>query len=125
MSKNIGGQAKELVLLFYELTNIKYTNRDIMINVRNVKKLLDVFTYEEIENTIRYCVANPPEKGIYSFGYISHNISSIVAKLNNEKKKIIKETAINKEDLKTYGLENVSNKNKVKIKEKNNISIFK
>lgn len=99
-----GGQAKELILLFYDLTGIKYTNRDIMINIRNAKKLLDVFTYNEIEDTIRWCVANPPEKGIYSFGYISHNISSVVARLKNEQKKVKKETAIDKSELKEYDL---------------------
>jgi len=103
-NKTQGGQAKELILLFYELTGIKFTNRDIMINVKNAKNLLNTFTYDEIENTIRYCVANPPEKGIYSFGYISHNISTVVARLNNEKKKIEKETAMDKRDLKEYNL---------------------
>ena len=123
--KSVGGQAKELVLLFYDLTKIKFTNKDIMINVKNVKKLLETFTYEEIKDTIEYCVKNPPEKGIYSFGYISHNISKVTAMLKNQQKKIINETAISKNDFNTYGLKEISNAEKIKSKEKkNNINIF-
>ena len=103
-NKTVGGQAKELVLLFYDLTGIKFTNRDIMLNVRNVKHLLETFTYDEIEDTSRYCVANPPDRGIYSFGYITYNISPIVAQLKNMKKKVMKETAIKESDLKEYDL---------------------
>ena len=54
--KKIGTSAKELVLLFYEKTGLRYTNKDIMIAIKNAKNLLNVgYTYEEIKNTIEYC----------------------------------------------------------------------
>ena len=78
MSKTIGAQAKELVLLFYEKTGLKFLNKDIMIAVKKAKDLLNAgYTYDEIKDTIEYCVENPPEKGIYSFGFIVHEINKV------------------------------------------------
>lgn len=125
--KNNGGLAKELVLLFYEKTGLKYTNKDIMIAVKNTKRLLEAgYTFDEIKNTIEYCVANQPEKGIYSFGFIVHEIAKVTTMLKAKNIQIAKETAIDKSKLNDYGLAEVSNRDKVKLKEKNeNISIFK
>ena len=81
-SKKIGTSAKELVLLFYDKTGLKFTNKDIMIAIKNAKNLLNVgYTYDEIKDTIEYCVANPPEKGIYSFGFIVYEINKVLALL--------------------------------------------
>ena len=38
-NKTIGGQAKELVLLFYEKNELKFTNKDIMVSIKNAKRL--------------------------------------------------------------------------------------
>ena len=71
-NKTIGGQAKELVLLFYEKNELKFTNKDIMVSIKNAKRLLEAgYTYDEIKDTIEYCADNPPPKGIYSFGFIT------------------------------------------------------
>lgn len=125
--KTQGAQAKELVLLFYELTGLKFTNQNIMVAIKNTKTLMNAgYTYDEIKDTIEYCVANQPEKGIYSFGFIVHEINKVTTLLKNQNKKIARQTAIDKEVFNNYGLQQVSNKDKVKIKDtKDSISIFK
>ena len=89
-SKKIGTSAKELVLLFYDKTGLKFTNKDIMIAIKNAKNLLNVgYTYDEIKDTIEYCVANPPEKGIYSFGFIVYEINKVLALLKAKNKTLL------------------------------------
>lgn len=126
MSKTIGGQAKELVLLFYEKTGLKFLNKDIMIAVKKAKDLLNAgYTYDEIKDTIEYCVENPPEKGIYSFGFIVHEINKVTTILKSRNKQIKRETAVDKTQFNDYGLSNVSNKDKIKAKkEESKINIF-
>ena len=126
MSKAIGGQAKELVLLFYDKTGLKFTNKDIMVAVSNAKTLLKAgYTYDEIKNTIEYCVANPPSKGIYSFGFIVNQINKVTAMLKSKNKKMAKEKAIDKSKFNDYGLSDIGNRNKVKLKTKTqDINIF-
>ena len=125
--KTQGTLAKELVFLFYERTGLKFTNHNIMVAIKNTKTLLNAgYTYDEIKDTIEYCVANPPENGIYSFGFIVHEINKVTTLLKNQNKKIAKQTAIDKESFNNYGLQEVSNKDKIKLKEnKEGISIFK
>lgn len=126
MSKTIGAQAKELVLLFYEKTGLKFLNKDIMIAVKKAKDLLNAgYTYDEIKDTIEYCVENPPEKGIYSFGFIVHEINKVTTILKSRNKQIKRETAVDKTQFNDYGLSNVSNKDKIKVKkEESKINIF-
>lgn len=126
MSKNIGGQAKELVLLFYEKTGLKFLNKDIMIAVKKAKDLLNAgYTYDEIKDTIEYCVENPPEKGIYSFGFIVHEINKVTTILKSKNKQIKREAAVDKSKFNDYGLGNVSNKDKIKVKkDESKINIF-
>ena len=51
--KKIGTSAKELVLFFYEKTGLRFTNKEIMISVKNAKNLLKVgYTYDEIKDRI-------------------------------------------------------------------------
>lgn len=122
----IGAQAKELVLLFYEKTNLKYTNKQIMIAVKNAKTLLQAgYTFDEIRDTINYCVANPPQKGIYSFGFIVHEINKVTTMLKTQGKKIAQDKAIDKSMFSNYGIQDVSNKDKIKQnKDVGNINIF-
>ena len=124
--KSIGTSAKELVLLFYDKTGLRYTNRDIMIAVKGAKSLLNAgYTYDEIKETIEYCVANQPDRGIYSFGYISYEINKVLNILNNKKKQEKREEAIDKAVFNDYGLSQVSNKDKMKEREiKVDTSIF-
>lgn len=124
--KKIGTSAKELVLLFYEKTGLRYTNKDIMIAIKNAKNLLNVgYTYEEIKNTIEYCVDNPPKNGIYSFGFIVHEISKVVTLLKSKQKEVKATQALDKHKFSNYGLEEVSNKDKMKPREfKIDTSIF-
>lgn len=124
--KKIGTSAKELVLLFYEKTGLRYTNKDIMIAIKNAKNLLNVgYTYEEIKNTIEYCVDNPPKNGIYSFGFIVHEISKVVTLLKSKQKEAKITQALDKNKFSNYGLEEVSNKDKIKPREaKIDTSIF-
>lgn len=124
--KKIGTSAKELVLLFYEKTGLRYTNKDIMIAIKNAKNLLNVgYTYEEIKNTIEYCVDNPPKNGIYSFGFIVHEISKVVTLLKSKQKEAKNTQALDKNKFSNYGLEEVSNKDKIKPREvKIDTSIF-
>lgn len=126
MSKTIGGQAKELVLLFYNKTGLKFTNKDIMVSVKKAKDLLKAgYTFDEIKDTIEYCVANQPEKGIYSFGFICHEINKVTTMLKMRNKKILKETAIDSSKFNDYGITKVSNKDKVKLEnETKTINIF-
>ena len=54
-SKKIGTSAKELVLLFYDKTGLKFTNKDIMIAIKNAKNLLNVgYTYDEIKDNATF-----------------------------------------------------------------------
>ena len=124
--KKIGTSAKELVLLFYEKTGLRYTNKDIMIAIKNAKNLLNVgYTYEEIKNTIEYCVDNPPKNGIYSFGFIVHEINKVVTLLKSKQKETKTTQALDKNKFSNYGLEEVSNKDKIKPREvKIDTSIF-
>lgn len=124
--KKIGTSAKELVLLFYEKTGLRYTNKDIMIAVKNAKNLLNVgYTYDEIKNTIEYCVENQPEKGIYSFGFIVHEINKVTTMLKAKNKQIKSTQALDKNKFSNYGLQEVSNKDKIKPREtKIDTSIF-
>ena len=124
--KKIGTSAKELVLFFYEKTGLRFTNKEIMISVKNAKNLLKVgYTYDEIKDTIEYCVAHPPEKGIYSFGFIMYEINKVLATLNAEKKKIKATEALNANKFSNYGLEEVINRDKMKQREtKVDTSIF-
>ena len=124
--KKIGTSAKELVLLFYEKTGLRYTNKDIMIAIKNTKNLLNVgYTYEEIKNTIEYCVDNPPKNGIYSFGFIVHEISKVVTLLKSKQKEAKITQALDKNKFSNYGLEEVRNKDKIKPREvKIDTSIF-
>ena len=126
-NKKIGTGAKELVLYFYEKTGLRYTNKDIMIAVKNAKNLLKVgYTYDEIKSVIDYCIAHPPEKGIYSFGYILYEMNKVIAILNFNKKQQEKTEALKKESFSNYGLKEVSNRNKMKDREiKIDTSIFK
>lgn len=125
--KSQGALAKELVLLFYDRTGLKFTNQNIMVAIKNTKTLMNAgYTYDEIKDTIEYCVANQPERGIYSFGFIVHEINKVTTLLKSQNKKIARQTAINKETFNNYGLQEVSNKDKIKLKEsKEEISIFK
>ena len=125
-NKKIGTSAKELVLLFYEKTGLRYTNKDIMIAVKNAKNLLSVgYTYDEIKNTIEYCVANPPEKGIYSFGFIVYEINKVLALLKAKNIKLQQTQALDKNKFSDYGLSEVSNRDKIKQREvKIDTSIF-
>ena len=69
-NKSLGGQAKDLVLLFYELTGLRFTNRDIMRSIVSAKSLLNAgYTFDEVKDTIEYCCENQPSRGIYSFGF--------------------------------------------------------
>ena len=125
-SKKIGTSAKELVLLFYDKTGLKFTNKDIMIAIKNAKNLLNAgYTYDEIKDTIEYCVANPPEKGIYSFGFIVYEINKVLALLKAKNKKIQATQAIDKNKFSDYGLSETSNRDKMKPREvKVDTSIF-
>ena len=124
--KQIGTSAKELVLLFFEKTGLKYTNKDIMIAVKNAKNLLNAgYTHEEIKSVIEYCVKNQPEKGIYSFGYIIHEMNKVLTILKHKKKQEEITKSIDKNKFLDYGLEEVSNKDKMKQREiKIDTSIF-
>ena len=125
-NKTIGAQAKELVLLFYEKTGLKFTNKNIMVSVKNAKTLLNAgYTFDEIKDTIEYCVANPPSKGIYSFGFIVYEINKVLALLKAKNKKIQATQAIDKNKFSDYGLSEVSNRDKMKPREvKVDTSIF-
>lgn len=125
-NKTIGAQAKELVLLFYEKTGLKFTNKNIMVSVKNAKTLLNAgYTFDEIKDTIEYCVANPPNKGIYSFGFIVHEINKVTTMLKTQNKKIAKDTAIDSSIFSDYGIKDVSNKDKIKPnKDVGEINIF-
>lgn len=126
MNKSVGGQAKELAIHFYEKTGLKYTNKDIMVTVSNAKTLLKAgYTYDEIKNTIDYCVANPPSKGIYSFGFIINQINKVTTLLKNKQKEMAKVEAVDKSKFNDYGLSDLGNKNKVKLREEpKDINIF-
>lgn len=125
-NKQIGTSAKELVLLFFEKTGLRYTNKDIMIAVKNAKNLLNVgYTHDEIKSVIEYCVENPPEKGIYSFGFIIYEMNKVLAILKHKEKQQTITQAIDKNKFLDYGLEQVSNKDKIKKREiKIDTSIF-
>lgn len=125
-SKQIGTSAKELVLLFFKETGLRYTNKDIMIAVKNAKNLLSVgYTHDEIKSVIEYCVKNPPEKGIYSFGFIVHEMNKVLAILKHKEKKETITQSIDKNKFLDYGLGEVSNKDKMKQREiKVDTSIF-
>lgn len=125
-NKTIGAQAKELVLLFYEKNELKFTNKDIMISVKNAKRLLEAgYTFDEIKDTIEYCVKNPPPKGIYSFGFIVHEINKVTTILKSQRKQEAKEKTIDSSIFSNYGITNVSNKDKIKPqKENGKINIF-
>lgn len=126
-NNNIGSQAKELVLLFYDKTKLKYTNKNIMVAVKNAKTLLEAgYTFDEIKDTINYCVTNPPQKGIYSFGFIVHEINKVTTMLKAQNKKVnVDDKAIHSSLFSNYGIQEVSNKEKVKSnKEFGEISIF-
>lgn len=125
-TKSIGGQAKELVLLFYDKTGLKFTNRDIMISIKSAKSLLNAgYTYDEVKQTIEYCVENQPERGIYSFGFISHEINKVLSIIKSKKKEEKRVEAIKKDIFSNYGLTKVSNKDKMKEREiKVDTSIF-
>lgn len=124
--KSEGALAKELVLLFYEKTGLKFTNTDIMRAIRNTKSLMQAgYTFDEIKDTIEYCVANPPEKGIYSFGFITYEIAKVTTILKSKKKQVVRETAVDTKKFNDYGLGTVSNKDKMKSREiKVDTSIF-
>ena len=125
-NKSVGTSAKELVLLFYEKTGLKFTNREIMIAIKSAKSLLNAgYTYEEIKDTIEYCVENQPERGIYSFGFISYEINKVLTLLKSKKQKEQREQALDKSKFNDYGLGEVSNKEKMREREiKVNTSIF-
>ena len=124
--ESIGSQAKELVLLFYDKTGLRFTNKDIMIAIKGAKRLLEAgYTFDEIKDTIEYCVKNPPEKGIYSFGFISYEINKVLAILKSKKRQQQVTQAIDKSNFSNYGVELVSNKDKMKPREvKVDTSIF-
>lgn len=124
--KNIGGQAKNLVLLFYDKTQLRFTNKDIMIAIKSAKSLLNSgYTFDEIKNTIEYCVENQPPKGIYSFGFISNQINRVLAILKQKEKENIATKSIDKSKFSNYGISEVSNKDKMKPREiKVDTSIF-
>ena len=127
-SKKIGTSAKELVLLFYDKTGLKFTNKDIMIAIKNAKNLLNVgYTYDEIKDNATFDnpIKNPPEKGIYSFGFIVYEINKVLALLKAKNKKIQTTQAIDKNKFSDYGLSQVSNRDKMKPREvKVDTSIF-
>ena len=58
-----------------------------MIRLETKENVINV-PYDEIKDTIEYCVANPPEKGIYSFGFIVYEINKVLALLKAKNKKI-------------------------------------
>lgn len=123
----IGRNARDLVFLFYEKTQLKYVNRDIMVAIQNAKKLMNAgYTFDEIKSTIEYCVENPPPKGIYSFGFISYEINKVLNILKSNKKEEVKTKALEVESFNDYGLGKSSNKDKLKPREiKVDTSIFK
>lgn len=125
-AKKIGTSARELVLLFYEKTELRYTNRDIMIAVKNAKKLLEAgYTYDEVKDTIEYCVAHPPQKGIYSFGYIAYDINRVLTLLKHDKKSEERSKAVDVTKFNDYGLSSLGNQDKLKPREvKVDTSIF-
>ena len=125
-NKTVGGQAKELVLLFYDKTGLKFTNRDIMISIKSAKSLLNAdYTFDEIKDTIEYCVANQPPRGIYSFGFITHEINKVLTLLKSKKVEEKRLETIDKSKFSNYGLEKVSNKDKMKNRDlKIDTSIF-
>ena len=125
-NKTIGGQAKELVLLFYGKNELKFTNKDIMVSIKNAKRLLEAgYTYDEIKDTIEYCADNPPPKGIYSFGFITHEINKVTTILKSKRKVEAREKAIDSSSFSNYGIQNVRNKNKLKPQKDNgNFNIF-
>lgn len=124
--KKIGSQAKDLVLLFYDKTQLRFTNKDIMIAIKGAKSLLNSgYTFDEIKNTIEYCVENQPPKGIYSFGFISNQINKVLAILKQKEKENIAMKSIDKSKFSNYGISEVSNKDKMKPREiKVDTSIF-
>ena len=124
--KKIGSQAKDLVLLFYDKTQLRFTNKDIMIAIKSAKSLLNSgYTFDEIKNTIEYCVENQPPKGIYSFGFISNQINRVLAILKQKEKENIATKSIDKSKFSNYGISEVSNKDKMKPREiKVDTSIF-
>ena len=70
-------------------------------------------------------MANPPEKGIYSFGFIVYEINKVLALLKAKNKKIQTTQAIDKNKFSDYGLSQVSNRDKMKPREvKVDTSIF-
>lgn len=125
-AKKIGTSARELVLLFYEKTELRYTNRDIMIAVKNAKKLLEAgYTYDEVKDTIEYCVVHPPQKGIYSFGYIAYDINRVLTLLKHDKKSEERSKAVDVTKFNDYGLSSLGNQDKLKPREvKVDTSIF-
>ena len=124
-NKTLGAQAKELVFLFFEKMELKYLNKDIMIAVSKAKNLLKSgYTFDEIKYVIDYCVEHPPEKGIYSFGFIEYKMNEVLALKKTLDKQKEKEKALEKKEFNDYGI-NISNKNKVKAREVNvDTSIF-
>ena len=73
-NKSIGTSAKELVLLFYDKTGLRFTNRDIMIAIKGAKSLLNAgYTYDEIKETIVICFL----LFIKSFKFIKTGITRI------------------------------------------------
>lgn len=101
-------------------------NRDIMIAVKNAKTLLSAgYTFDEIKDTIEYCVSNPPPKGIYSFGYIISQVGRVTTMLKTQNKKIANTQALDKNMFNDYGLGKTDNKDKIKQREiKVDTSIF-
>ena len=125
-NKSLGGQAKDLVLLFYELTGLRFTNRDIMRSIVSAKSLLNAgYTFDEVKDTIEYCCENQPSRGIYSFGFISHEINKVLTILQQKKKEEITTKAIDKNIFSDYGITKISNKDKMKERDlKIDTSIF-
>jgi len=117
-NKKIGTSAKELVLLFYEKTGLRFTNADLARAIKNTKSLLNSgYTHDEIKDTIEYCVKHQPDKGIYSFGFITNQINKVLAILQSEKKKEVSTQSLDANKFSNYGLQEVSNKDKMRDRE--------
>ena len=62
-------------------------------------------------------MANPPERGIYSFGFIVHEINKVLALLKAKNIKLQSTQALDKNKFSDFGLSEVSYRDKIKQRE--------
>lgn len=88
-----GTTAKDIALYFFLATDVRYTSSMIAKTINQVKALLEAgYTLQEIKDSIDYIVTKTSIQ-MYSLGYLSTSINSILEKLNKEKKELeVKET---------------------------------